>query len=265
MTSLDFRGVHARFLEDDTEEIDLEGALASGKTIVALWKELDRLKRYPGIWTLIARWVSDQVSTLLRPEFERLARLHGTKIAWNAKENCYECENGSRCFAFGLQTTEIEPNRRYGKIRGLSVSRIYVDQAEQLPADFPLELRRRLRPNIDAKVRGEIFPTQLTFTPNPTELFHWLAKDYPESNKEPSRKYYALSLLDNAHNLPDSLIKQALLDCPPTHSRFRSVILGRRPEIIDYDALRKKPYPPDSAGALFEQARNELAYTSRYR
>lgn len=263
MSTLEFRGKYLEFLNDDRAEIDLEGALASGKTIVALWKELEKLKRYRGIWILISRWVDDQVHKLLRPEFERLARIHGTKFAWNAKESYYEFENGSRAFAFGLQTTEIEPNRRFGKIRGLSVSRIYVDQAEQIPADFPLELRRRLRPNIDAKVRGEVFPTQLTFTPNPTQNHHWLAKDYPESNKEPSRKYYALSLLDNAHNLPDSLIKQALLDCPPSHPRFRSVILGRRPEIIDYEARMKKPYPPDSAGALFEQAKNEAIFARR--
>ncbi len=265
MTTLEFRGKHAEFLIDDTDEIDLEGALASGKTIVALWKELEKLKQYRGIWILISRWVDDQVSKLLRPEFERVARIHGTKLGWNAKESCYECENGSKAYAFGLQTTEVEPNKRFGKIRGLAVSRICVDQAEQLPADFPLELRRRLRPNIEAKVRGEVYPTQLTFTPNPTLHTHWLARDYPESNPEPTRKYYALSLLENAHNLPDSLIKQALLDCPPSHPRFRSVILGKRPEIIDYAALAKKPYPPDSAGALFEQAKNELLYHSRYR
>jgi hypothetical protein len=171
--------------------------------------------------------------------------------------------NGSKCFAFGLQTTEVDPNRRFGKIRGLSVSRIYVDQAEQLHADFPLELRRRLRPNIEAKIRGEKYPTQLTFTPNPTELWHWLAKDYPASNPEPSRKYYALSLLDNAQNLPHSLIQQALLDCPPSHPRYRSVILGQRPE-IKVETVGKPPFPEDSAGKLFEIACQE-AYSRGYR
>jgi len=262
METLTFKGQHLEFLNDDTAEIDAEGSLASGKSVVALWKELIKLKQYPGIWTLIARWVDSHVHTLLRPEFERLARIHGTKLTWNAKESCYECENGSRCFAFGLQTNEIAPDRKFGKIRGLSVSRIYVDQAEQVDPSFPLELRRRLRPNIEARVRGEAYPTQLTFTPNPTENWHWLAKDYPANNPHPSRKYYSFSLLSNAHNLPESLIQQALLDCPKTHPRYRSVILGLRPEIIDYEALKKKPYPPDSAGALFQAAKDEL---TRYR
>ncbi len=263
MINLEFRGKHQEFLEDTTPEIDLEGALASGKTIVALWKELKFLLAFPGIWTFITRWSEDDVHTLLRPEFERLLRLREIDWAWNSKEKAYEFPNHSRCFAFGLRTSEIDPIRRYGKIRGLPVSRIYVDQAEQLPDDFPLELRRRLRPNIEARVRGEHYPTQLTFTPNPTDNFHWLAREFPETNPEPSRKYYALSLLDNAHNLPEAMVRQAMLDCPPTHPRYRATILGRRPEIIDYSKLEKKPFTEDMAGFLFQEAKREAAYAAR--
>lgn len=253
--ALKFRGKHEHFLHDTTDEIDLEGALCSGKTIVALWKELIALEKYPGIWTLIARWSEDDVNTLLRPEFERLARLFGMMAAWNNKEKAYECANGSRVFAFGLRTTEVDPLRRYGKIRGLAVSRIYIDQAEQLPDDFPLELRRRLRPNIEAVVRGDDFPRQLTFSPNPTDKYHWLGKQFPEENNLDGRKYYGISLLDNAHNLPESTIRLALQDCPPTHPMYRSLILGLRPDWAANQPPVKKPFPPDSAGALFEQAK----------
>ncbi len=192
--ALAFQGLHAAFLTDPTPEIELEGALSSGKTIVALWKELQALTTYPGMWSFITRWSEDDVHTLLRPEFERVARVHGSAPVWNSREKAYELPNKSRCFAFGLRTTEIEPMRRYGKIRGLPVSRILVDQAEQLPPDFPVELRRRLRPDIEARSKGIVYPTQLTFLANPVRMFHWLWKQFPADNSIESRRYYTLSL-----------------------------------------------------------------------
>lgn len=259
---IEFLGTHNAFLHDATPEIELEGALSSGKTIVALWKELEAFKAHPGMWGFITRWSEDDVHTLLRPEFERVARIHGSEPDWNSREKAYEFPNRSRCFAFGLRTTEIEPMRRYGKIRGLPVSRIMVDQSEQLPNDFPVELRRRLRPDIEARHNGIVFPTQLTFVSNVVQHHHWLAKQFPEDNSIETRRYYSLSLFDNAHNLPEELLRQALIDCPPTDLRYREIIIGKRPEIIDYSKTMKKPFPPDSAGALFEQAKRDAARMS---
>lgn len=254
---LEFQGKHAAFIADETPEIEVEGCQSTGKTIAALWKELQKLKIFPGIWTFITRWVEDDVHTLLRPEFERLARIDKFDLNWNSREKAYECPNGSRCFAFGLRTTEIDPIRRYGKIRGLPISRACVDQAEQLPPDFAVELRRRLRPDIEARTKGIVFPFQLTFVANVVQNSHWLARQFPENNSVENRRYYSLGLSDNAHNLPPELIKQAMIDCPPTDPRYRELILGRRPPLIDWSKLEKKPLPPDSAGALFEQAQRE--------
>lgn len=258
-----FRGPHLEFLHDPTPEIELEGVQSSGKTLVAMWKELNALEASPGMWSFLTRWSEDDVHVLLRPEFERLLRIRETKWAWNSKEKAYEFENGCRVFAFGLRTTAVDPILRYGKIRGIPLSRILVDQAEQVPADFLLELQRRLRPNIEAKIQGQEYPTQLTFVANVVDTFHWLAQTFPESNPHPTeRKYYALSLLDNAHNLPDNMLLQALRDCPPSHPKHRATILGRRPEIIDYSKTMKAPYPENSAGALFEQAMREARYAA---
>src|SRR5262249_14593722 len=122
--ALEFRGQHLEFLHDTTTEIDLEGSLSSGKTVVCLWKELEMLRKHAGIWSLIARYTGDATDTLLRPQFEQLAEIHNTTLNWNAKENYYETLNGSRCFAFGLKTQSSKPEDRYARIRGLPVSRI---------------------------------------------------------------------------------------------------------------------------------------------
>jgi len=235
--ALEFRGVHAEFLRDRSPEIDLEGSLSSGKTVVCLWKELEALRRHPGIWILIARFTGDATDTLLRPQFEQLARLHNTTLKWNADDSAYETLNGSRVFAFGLKTQSSRAEDRYAKIRGLPVSRIYVDQAEQLPGDLALELRARLRPDIEARVRGKVYPRQLTFSPNPCNEEHWLAKQFPENNSIKGRRYYALSLFDNAHNLPPDMIDTMLTAYPPEHPKHQTVILGRRGLNVIGDAV----------------------------
>lgn len=225
---IEFKGIHLDILKDTTPEQDIEGSLACGKTTVALWRELEALRTYPGIWILMCRWTDDATKTLLRPAFEQLARIHGTSHTWNREENAYAFENGSRAFAFGLKTQSQKPEERYGKIRGLPVSRIYVDQAEQLPEDIASELRARLRPDIEARLKGIAFPTMLTFTPNPVNDDHWLAKQFPIGNKVKGRKYYHLALYDNAHNLPPEMIAGLETAYPIEHPKHQTVILGLR-------------------------------------
>ena len=230
---LDFRGPHAAFLHDNSAAIDLEGSLSCGKTTVCLCKEIRKLKTYPGMHALIARWTDDATNTLLRPALEQMARIEGVTLSWNEKLKHYDLENGSRIYCFGLKTQSQDPEQRYGKIRGLPVSRIYIDQAEQLPGDIASELLLRLRPDLEQRLRGEDYPRQLTFSPNPPNTDSWLAKQFPADNHIKGRKYYSLSIWDNEHNLPDGFIDNALINYPPTHPKHQTVILGQRgPNII---------------------------------
>lgn len=226
--AIEFRGKHLEFLNDDSPERDLEGSLSCGKTTVALWSELEAYKNHPGIWGLLGRWIDDDANKLLCPAFEQMARIHGTTWTWRSDEGSYDFPNGSRAFVKGLRTQSQDPDQRYGKIRGLAVSRIYIDQAEQLPGDIALELRARLRPDIEARMLGTVYPRQLTFTPNPPNTDHWIAKQFPENNSIKGRSYYSLSLFDNAHNLPDGMIEQMLSAYPEAHPKHRTVILGLR-------------------------------------
>lgn len=240
---LTFKGVHAEIIADTTLERDVEGALSSGKTICAMFCELNALRDEPGIWILMARWTGDATDTLLRPQFEQVARLHGSGgWEWDDKKKFYEWPNGSRAFSFGLKTQSQDPEERYGKIRGLPVSRIYVSQAEQIPEDIASELRSRMRPDIEAQARGDRYRRQLTFDANPVDddtgpSGHWLARQFPVDNHIKGRKYFRVSLYANAHNLPADFIAQQEATYPPEHPKFKTMILGERGLAVTGDPI----------------------------
>ena len=213
-----WRGIVADFLLDETPEIDLEGALSSGKTTACLWKVFNSLHAHPGIHWWIGRYGDGETQTKVRPAFEQVCQMAGSLPNWNAKELCYDFPNGSKCYAYGLKSPDALS--RYSKMRGMGVAGIYVDQTEELPEDFSLELRLRLR--------QQGFKHQLIFSPNPPNVTHWLAQQFPDDNRLPNRRYYAVSIYDNAHNLPTELMQAALAAYPESHAKHRSVILGRR-------------------------------------
>jgi terminase large subunit-like protein len=213
-----FRGILARFVKDETRFIDLEGALNCGKTTVCLWKELMATQKWPGIWTFMGRYGDGDNSAKLIPAWERILNEAGLAPKWDAQELCYLFDNGSKVYSFGLKAPDSLS--RYAKLRGLGVSRIYIDQGEELPPDFFPELMQRMRQN------G--FPHQFTMSPNPLDENSWLAEAFPEDNSKPDRAYYSVSLYDNAHNLPPEKIADALAAYPPSHAKHRSAILGKR-------------------------------------
>ena len=217
-----WKGPIAAFMRDTTPEIDLEGALSCGKTTPCLWKVHTSLLEHPGIHWWIGRYGDGETQTKVRPAFEQICQQAGGVPSWNAKELCYEFPEVdgkvSKCFSYGLKSPDALS--RYSKMRGMGVAGIYCDQTEELPEDFAGELRLRLR--------QPGYPHQLIFSPNPPNVTHWLAQQFPEDNRHPTRKYYSLSIHDNAHNLPAELINAALLAYPPEHAKHRSVIQGRR-------------------------------------
>lgn len=213
-----WKGPIADFMRDTTPEIDLEGALSSGKTTACLWKEFNSYVDMPGIWGWLGRYGDGETQTKVKPAFEEVCQKAGCIPRWDAKELAYCFDNGSKAYAYGLKSPDALS--RYSKMRGMGVARIYNDQTEELPEDFSLELRLRLR--------QPEFPHQLTFSPNPPNVTHWLAQQFPADNRIPTRKYYAISIHDNAHNLPPALLQAALMAYPVEHAKHRSVILGLR-------------------------------------
>ena len=63
-----WRGKQWDALTDTTHALNVEGALRSGKTTIALWKELQRAaSTHPGLHTLLARWTEDATQSVLKP------------------------------------------------------------------------------------------------------------------------------------------------------------------------------------------------------
>src|SRR5262252_2717237 len=215
-----WQGPVSEFLQDPTPEIDLEGALSSGKTTACLWKVFNSLTHpdHSGIFWWVGRYGDGETQTKIKPAFEAICQQAGEIPQWDAHELAYVFASGSKCYSYGLKSPDALS--RYSKMRGMGVSGIYNDQTEELPEDFSLELRLRLR--------QPGFPHQLLFSPNPPNVNHWLATQFPTDNHLPGRKYYHVSIHDNAHNLPRELLASALMAYPPEHAKHRSVILGLR-------------------------------------
>ncbi len=249
---LSFQGVHAEIYADRTREIDAEGALSSGKTTLALAKELDFLLHDKGLHSFMFRYSDVDTKTKLRPAFEEVCMFQNVVVPpWNATEMCYDFDNTSKLYAFGIKAADRLS--RYAKLRGLGVARIFSDQAEEVPGDMANELRARLRQ------RGH--EHQLTFTPNPPNTRHWLTAQFPVDNSIPGRHYYGLSLYDNAHNLTPGTVEGLELAFPVEHAKHDVVILGKRGENVIGDPvyenafsrrLHIRPLAYDATSTLYE-------------
>lgn len=214
-----FLGPFAKIFRERTRFVNIEGALNCGKTTICLWKEWYAATQWwPGIHIFIGRFADGDNQTKLIPAWNDVVEQGGIRPVWNSKFSYYEFPNKSRVYSYGLQSPD--PRRRYSKLRGLGVSRIYIDQGEELPPDFFPELAQRMRQN------G--YPHQFTMSPNPLDKNSWLASEFPDDNSRPNRVYYSISLFDNAHNLPADRIEDALATYPVTHAKHRTAILGQR-------------------------------------
>ena len=67
---------------------------------------------------------------------------------------------------------------RYAKFRGLTLARVYIDQAEEMPRDVYHELKARL------SQKG--YPHQIVITPQAVEETHWIAQEFPADNSDPA-------------------------------------------------------------------------------
>ena len=213
-----FRGKHWAAFLDTTHALNVEGALRSGKTTLALHKELAALIASPGAHTILARWTEDATQSILKPIWRALLQQAGIRARWNALEHYDQLPNGSRAYIRGLKAQDAQT--RYGKFRGLTLARAYVDQAEELPQDVYLELKARLsQPGM---------PHQIVITPQAVSEREWIAKEFPEDNSVPHRRYLWLSVYDNAHNLDAATIRNLEETYPLGHPKRRTLIEGRR-------------------------------------
>lgn len=241
-----WKGKQSAVLLEAAREVDVEGAIRAGKTTVCLWKEHQFMREYPGIAIILARWTDEAAHGLIRPLWNQICESAGDRQFWNSKESCYDWPNGSRAYILGLKSQD--QTLRYSKFRGKTVARVYVDQAEEVPLDVYLELAGRLsQPG---------YPHQITISPQAIEDTHWIAQEFPSNNSNAHRKYYPLSVYDNAHNLDPSVIPALERLYPPSHPKHKTLILGIRGMNVTGDPVYKGAFVRSihEAGAEYDRA-----------
>ncbi len=219
---LEFTGVHADILADETPEILIQGARMCGKTWVCSAKVLKSCINNPGIWWLICRYSGTETDNQLRPVFRDVARQMDIPVEWHADESAYwlpEVDGKiSKVFAYGLKSQSKD--ERFAKVRGSGVGGLWNDQTEETPEDIGTEMR--------ALIRQPGVPHQLLLSPNPPGEENYLCDQFPEDQQVPGRKYYRLSLYDNRHHLTADTIEKLERAYAPTHAKHKSLILGQR-------------------------------------
>lgn len=230
--ALSFRGIHAQFVDDDTPEVDLEGARECGKTWAGCAKVIRRCVKYPGMLWHVSRYTDGDTISLLRPQFLKILGMEGVSASWHDDESAFHflpvSDLQSKVYMHGLKAQTLE--RELSKVRGLDKHAVLIDQAEELPQKISEELRFATRQPGD-------YPRQLIFMPNPCTEDHYLTDQFPDEclvgadparNRFPHRRYYRLSIYDNRHNLPIGEIEKIEAMYPSTHARHKSLILGQR-------------------------------------
>jgi len=211
--------VQFRAWESTARYLDAEGAIRSGKTWMGATKLATLCATHPGIHCLASRWSETDLDAQLKPLWRDLARSYGLELRWHPDEQYDEVvQTGARVYLRGLKGSE--GTSRYAKFRGLTLSHIWVDQAEEIPQDVYQELKGRLsQPG---------FPHQLMTTPNPPSEGHWLAAEFPIANTRADYEYVRFTLRDNAHHLGMDTVEAIEAAYPPGTSQHRRLIEGRR-------------------------------------
>ncbi len=244
-----FYGTHTRVFHDAAKQVDVEGAVRSGKTTLCLVKVLALCRQHPGIHGLIARFSDGDTDRLLKPIWRAVCDMAGVPLEWNAEEGYDELPNGARVYITGLKTQD--QTSRYAKFRGLTLAFAYVDQAEELPHDVYQELALRL------SQKG--YPSQLLLSPQTVGEDHWIAREFPHDRAlKAGRSYYALSTHDNAHNLPPGWIREQETAHPPGTPIHSTLILGKRGATIVGDPVYGSPADGSRPG-VFLRTRHEVS------
>jgi hypothetical protein len=245
--SLQFTRIYQEILDDETPELEIEGARYSGKTWTCCEKVRRKALKYPGIIGLIGRFTNEETKTKVIPEFRKICSMQGTDLEWDTQEHAFLFPpvDGlqSKVYAYGLKTQSA--TEALAKVRGLSVAFAWLDQTEEVAQPVAEEIRFGLR--------QPGYPHQLIFSPNPVGEDHFLSDQFPEENPFPHRKYIHVSLYDNAHNLPPGKIEELEALYPPTHAKYKSLILGLRgPNVIGIPIYGKS----QSSDAVFDRAQH---------
>lgn len=210
-----------RFLMAKARFVNLEGGVRAGKSFALCWKYYFLALDHPGICLALTRWTQDGLDAQLRPAWRKVLALAGMSdhVQWDPREECDIFENGSRVYLRALKSSE--DTQRFSKLAGLTIARIGIDQAEEVPEDV-------YRHYVPARLSQKGFPLGVDITPNPPGEDHWIAKDWPEDNSRRDHLYIHTTLYDNEINLGREVIEIQEAGYEPGTNEHRRLILGKR-------------------------------------
>jgi hypothetical protein len=235
------------------EYIDFEGAIRAGKSTAPAAKLGTYAVEYPGIHMAASRWTQDGLDAQVKPLWRDTAAKMGLTLRWHSDEEYDEVvPYGSRVYLRALKASE--DTNRFGKLAGLTLAVLWIDQPEEAPQDV-----------IEAYVPGRLsqagYPLEAWFTPNPPGHGHWLATMFPELGAPPHVTYIHTSVYDNRPNLPTTYIAELEARYPPGSALRRRWIEGKRGLSVSgkpvyggyFDRARHaKPVTMNPAIALYE-------------
>ena len=237
----------------------LDGGMGSGKTWTMVLDAIRHMEEVPGIRILFGRLDYQRLKRSAGADFYQLiprGRLHRR----NDVDNWCEHVNGSQLFWQHLGTPSIES--ALGAIKGMTLGRAYIDQADECDARIFDALRLRLRQDVTALHKayldshGEPEPVFGYHVPgiwlnaNP-EGHDWLYERFFKQ-KDPQYQVVRFSMLDNAANLPQEYIDDAMKLPPALRSRYvfgnRDALTGKvfeQPPLEGFHVIEPFEIPPE--------------------
>lgn len=194
-----------------------EGAIRAGKTTPLVWRVIQDAQQHPGMLILLSRWTQENLDAVIRPVFYQ-ACPSPLLAEWLPREQLQRFRNGSGVYLRALRPSE--ESSRYAKVHGLTVAKVAIDQAEELPRDIYHALKGRIsQPG---------YPQQVLLTANPPNEDHWLADEFPDAGGKPDHRLIRTSVYDNREVLGETYLASLEREYPPGTSLHRRYVLGLR-------------------------------------
>ena len=213
----------AAFLQAIEPYVDFEGAVRTGKTTMLCRKVLEYASTYPGMALALTRWTQDTLDAQLKPAWRALLSevSPSVTVRWVPDGGYDVFPNGSRVYLRALKASE--DTMKFGKLAGLTLAVLGIDQAEQVDEDVYLAY-------VPARLSQPGYPHQVLLTPNPPPPDHWIARLFPddERNRDDGFRYIRASLLDMESVVGKDYIEEQYRRYPAGSAERVTLIEGRR-------------------------------------
>lgn len=167
--------IQARYINDETKYLVIEGSAGSGKTIFASIKVIFYALQYKGAKIGVFRQTLPALKVTTWAEIRNLLDDYNIKYSENKSDGYITFPNKSQII--------FKPLDDMRKIRSMNLDMVLVDQAEETTKEVFHELESRVRSKVSQKYYG-----QLIFVVTPEGKNHWIYQRFHMHSHEPDVK-----------------------------------------------------------------------------